>query len=250
MLWLKFIHFSKCYPKNVTATKITAIETAHDTLQRRHNERDDVSNHWRLDCSAVCSNADQRKHPSSVSLAFVKRIHRWLVDIPHKRPITRQMFPIDDVIMADYFKRLYQVIPETPEYEEWTSKTRKCEDWLHKQLQSSLCKFIYRHWTYEMSARYICRVCKIEHILLVIHYSIHGAVCFQFTQFPRDGWENILLCLIIIIKSEVWTMNYYPLLKVWSWNNGMLYVSLYSYNTTLGAITEKEIFKAIKKLQR
>ena len=33
-----------------------------------------------------------------------------------------------------------------------------------------------------------------------------GAVCFQFTQFPRDGWENILLCLIIIIKSEVWTI--------------------------------------------
>ena len=34
----------------------------------------------------------------------------------------------------------------------------------------------------------------------------YGAVCFQFTQFPRDGWENILLCLIIIIKSEVWTV--------------------------------------------
>ena len=50
-----------------------------------------------------------------------------------------------------------------------------------------------------------CRVCEIEHIILVIHYSIYGAVCFQFTQFPRDGWENILLCLIIIIKSDVWT---------------------------------------------
>ena len=49
-------------------------------------------------------------------------------------------------------------------------------------------------------------VSKIEHILLVISYSIYGAVCFQFTQFPRDGWENILLCLIIIIKSEVWTI--------------------------------------------
>ena len=49
-------------------------------------------------------------------------------------------------------------------------------------------------------------VSKIEHIHLVIHYSIYGAVCFQFTQFPRDGWDNILLCLIIIIKSEVWTI--------------------------------------------
>ena len=51
-----------------------------------------------------------------------------------------------------------------------------------------------------------CRVCRIEPILLVIQYSIHGAVCCQFTQFPRDGWENILLCFIIIIKSEVWTI--------------------------------------------
>ena len=49
-------------------------------------------------------------------------------------------------------------------------------------------------------------VSKIEHILLVIYYSIYGAVCFQFTQSPRDGWENILLCLIIIMKSEVWTI--------------------------------------------
>ena len=48
-----------------------------------------------------------------------------------------------------------------------------------------------------MSARYILpSVSKIEHIPLVIHYSIYGAVCFQFTQFPRDGWENILFVLL------------------------------------------------------
>ena len=29
-------------------------------------------------CSAFCSGADQRKHQSSVSLAFVRGIHRWL----------------------------------------------------------------------------------------------------------------------------------------------------------------------------
>ena len=49
-------------------------------------------------------------------------------------------------------------------------------------------------------------VSKIEHLLLVIRYSIYEVVCFQFTKFPRDGWENILLCLIIIIKWEVWTI--------------------------------------------
>ena len=33
--------------------------------------------------------------------------------------------------------------------------------------------------------------------------------CFQFTHSPCDDWENIyILCLIIIIKSEVWTITH------------------------------------------
>ena len=43
--------------------------------------------------------ADQRKHQSSASLAFVRGIHRWPVISPHKGPVTRKMFPFDDVIM-------------------------------------------------------------------------------------------------------------------------------------------------------
>ena len=35
-------------------------------------------------CSTICSGADQRKHQSSVSLAFVRGIHRWPVNSPHK----------------------------------------------------------------------------------------------------------------------------------------------------------------------
>ena len=50
-------------------------------------------------CSAVCSGADQRKHQSFASLAFVKVIHRWPVDSPHKGPVTRIIFPFDDVII-------------------------------------------------------------------------------------------------------------------------------------------------------
>ena len=49
--------------------------------------------------SAVYSGTDQRKHQSSASLAFVQRIHRWPVNSPHKWPVTRKMFPFDDVIM-------------------------------------------------------------------------------------------------------------------------------------------------------
>ena len=49
--------------------------------------------------STVYSGTDQRKHQNSASLAFVRRIHRWLVNSPHKGPVTWKMFPFDDVIM-------------------------------------------------------------------------------------------------------------------------------------------------------
>ena len=55
--------------------------------------------------SAVYSGADQRKHQSSASLAFVRGIHRRPVNSQHKWPVTRKMFPFDDVIM----NRLEQV---------------------------------------------------------------------------------------------------------------------------------------------
>ena len=34
------------------------------------------------------------------SLAFVRGIHRWPVNSPHKGPVTWKMFPFDDVIMT------------------------------------------------------------------------------------------------------------------------------------------------------
>ena len=52
------------------------------------------------DYSTVYSGADQRKHQSSASLAFVWGVHRWPVNYPHKWSVTRKMFPFDGVIMA------------------------------------------------------------------------------------------------------------------------------------------------------
>ena len=49
--------------------------------------------------STIYSDADQRKHQSSASLAFVRGIHGGTVNSPHKWPVTRKMFPFDDVIM-------------------------------------------------------------------------------------------------------------------------------------------------------
>ena len=51
--------------------------------------------------STVYSDTDERKHQSSASLAFVMGIHRLPVNSPHKGPVTRKMFPFDDVTMIE-----------------------------------------------------------------------------------------------------------------------------------------------------
>ena len=61
-----------------------------------------------------------------------------------------------------------------------------------------------------------CRVCKIKHILSVIHYTICGAVCFQFTHFLCDDWENIYT-LYYYHHHQIGRMNYYPLFMVRSY---------------------------------
>ena len=48
----------------------------------------------------VYSAVDQRKHQSSASLAFVRVIDQWPVNYPHRWPVTRKMFPFDDVTMC------------------------------------------------------------------------------------------------------------------------------------------------------
>ena len=69
-------------------------------LQWRHNGRDGVSNHQHYNC--LLNRLFRRRsknHQSSASLAFARGIHRSPVNSPHKWPVTRKMFPFDDVIM-------------------------------------------------------------------------------------------------------------------------------------------------------
>ena len=39
----------------------------------------------------------------AASMAFVRENHHLQVDSPHKRPVTRKVFPFDDVIMSFYY---------------------------------------------------------------------------------------------------------------------------------------------------
>ena len=59
--------------------------------------------------STIYSGADQRKHQSSASLAFVQGIHQWSVNSPHKGPVTRKRFPFDIfATMGSHCKRPLQ----------------------------------------------------------------------------------------------------------------------------------------------
>ena len=75
------------------------------SLQRRHNGCNGIWNHQPHYCllnRLFWRSIDQRKHLSSTSLAFVRGIHQWPVNSPHKWPVTRKMFPFDDVIMSNF----------------------------------------------------------------------------------------------------------------------------------------------------
>ena len=72
--------------------------------------------------STVYSGANQRKHQSSVSLAFVRGIPQWPVNSPHKWPVTRNMFPFDDVIMR--IPSICDVAVTRYDNSQWVSATK------------------------------------------------------------------------------------------------------------------------------
>ena len=93
--------------------------------------------------STVYPGADQSKHQSSASLAFVCGIHRGPVNSPHKWPVTRKMFPFDDVIMTYW-------CPVTP----WHGNaSRTTGAWrfvwgIHRSQKFGMEEFRRFHWSY------------------------------------------------------------------------------------------------------
>ena len=72
-----------------------------NSLHWRHNGHDSVSNDQPHDCLLNrLFRRRSKKYESSVSLAFVRGIHRRAVNSPHKWPVTRKMFSFDDIIMG------------------------------------------------------------------------------------------------------------------------------------------------------
>ena len=73
--------------------------------------------------STVYSGADQRKHQSFALPAFVRGTHRSPGNSPHKCPVTREMFPFDDIIMTSHdILKSYHWISKSYEREHWTPR--------------------------------------------------------------------------------------------------------------------------------
>ena len=58
----------------------------------------------------------QWKHRSSASLAFVRGILRWPLNSPHKRPLTRNMFPFNYAILKSISRYLPGIRRQHMEY--------------------------------------------------------------------------------------------------------------------------------------
>ena len=71
-------------------------------------------------------------------------------------------------------------------------------------MHAALLRFVFSSLYQICQIYFVECVSKIKHILSVIHYTICGAVYFQFVVIERIH----ILCLIIIIKSEVWTITH------------------------------------------
>ena len=80
-------------------------------------------------------------------------------------------------------------------------------------------------------------------------------MCFQFTHFPCDDWENIYT--LSYYHHQIGSMNYYPLFRVRSWNNGvccmcfyiLIYIYIYIYIFRVMVITVFEMKFHVRVLQ-
>ena len=97
---LAFFHSYWAQCRVIFVREILIIHGITISITVTYNESDCVRNHRLHDCLVYrlfCE--DKRKHQSSALLAFGQGIHRWPVNSPHTGPVTRKLFPFDDVII-------------------------------------------------------------------------------------------------------------------------------------------------------
>ena len=142
--------------------------------------------------STVYSDADQRKHESSASLAFVRGFHRGPVNSPHKWPVTRKMFPFDDVIMSCWYILRH--------------------DYVHEYRPVSKCIAIYLSSdSYVMNYFHTDKLMQIWFIWIALQSPCAHAVVVGLFRIP---W----LCLVSSKNYHCWRCHG----SAWCWASGII----------------------------
>ena len=169
----------------------------------------------------------QRKHQSSASLAFVRRIHRRPVNSPHKGPVTRKMFPFDDVIMGTNFPQSLVFLLT------WTSvavllvsycgiqlaitlqrRHNECDGVSNQQLHDRLFNRLFRCRSKKISKLRGTGLCEFKNLLNTWWYWFHNAIteyiCSIWTgAFKKRIYPHTLIYIYIyiyiyIIWVDIW----------------------------------------------
>ena len=107
-------------------------------LHWRHNDQDGVSNHQPHDCSL---NLLFRRRPKKTSKLRVTGLcvgnSPGPVNSPHKGPVTRKMFPLDDVIMGSFHVSLCYHYPSTSKRTQKKTDKIECYRTMYNRTQQS-----------------------------------------------------------------------------------------------------------------
>ena len=123
--------------------------------------------------STVYSGADQRKHQSSASLAFVRGINRWLMNSLHKGPVTRKMFPFHDAIMHNIWR--YQI-----------KSNRRC-------YSPHNIHIVYTWCTYTNNCL-MWRASREARLIMLLSLSVFNQYTLRFRDFCRNSDQLGVRC--------------------------------------------------------
>ena len=140
--------------------------------------------------STLYSDADQRKHQSPASLAFVRGIHRDPVNSSHKWPVTRRIIPFDDVIMEYRVNGSVYGCHADNTSSEIKDFIKSCPEQYYQHHELTPVHDDVIKW------KYFPRYCPF---VRGIYQSIvnsphkdhwHGALMFSLTRARINGWVN------------------------------------------------------------
>ena len=91
---------------------------------------------------------------------------------------------------------------------------------------SSLCKLIWRHWTYKMPVRYILSSVWVR-LSLFSQLSIIQYMGQCVFSLPIALVMIEMIYTLSYYHHQIGSMNYYPLFRARSWNNSMSCMSIF-----------------------